>query len=136
MCRMPARKVTAYALRMAANSLQRSQSALGDYFRRMKARLGAPAAITATAHNFPADPDFLLPIRHFLVSVCHFPISAHHSSSRPGVQRWKPTSLRKRNTAAWYKREFGSEPSAQEYRWYCVAAALRAAKLQAPNAEL
>ncbi len=38
---------TAYALRMAAQSLQRSQSALGDFFRRMKARLGAPEAITA-----------------------------------------------------------------------------------------
>jgi hypothetical protein len=42
---------TAYALRMAAQSLQRSQSALGEYFRRMKARLGAPAAITAAAHK-------------------------------------------------------------------------------------
>jgi transposase len=42
---------TAYALRMAAQSLQRSQSCLGDYFRRMKARLGAPEAITATAHK-------------------------------------------------------------------------------------
>lgn len=42
---------TAYALRMAAQSLHRSQSALGDYFRRMKARLGAPEAITATAHK-------------------------------------------------------------------------------------
>ena len=42
---------TACALRMAAQSLHRSQSALGDYFRRMKARLGAPEAITATAHK-------------------------------------------------------------------------------------
>jgi hypothetical protein len=42
---------TAYALRMAANSLHRNQSALGDFFRRMKAKLGAPAAITATAHK-------------------------------------------------------------------------------------
>jgi transposase len=42
---------TAYALRMAAQSLGRSQSALGDYFRRMKARLGAPKAITAAAHK-------------------------------------------------------------------------------------
>jgi transposase len=42
---------TAYALRLAAQSLQRSQSALGDYFRRMKARLGAPEAITAAAHK-------------------------------------------------------------------------------------
>ena len=31
--------------------MQRSQSALGDFFRRMKARLGAPEAITATAHK-------------------------------------------------------------------------------------
>ena len=36
---------------MAAQSLPRSQSALGEYFRRMKARLGAPEAITATAHK-------------------------------------------------------------------------------------
>jgi transposase len=42
---------TAYALRIAAGSLHRNQSALGDYFRRMKARLGTPAAITATAHK-------------------------------------------------------------------------------------
>jgi len=42
---------TAYALRMAAQSLHRSQSALGDYFRRMKPRLGAPEAITAAAHK-------------------------------------------------------------------------------------
>lgn len=42
---------TAYALRIAAQALHRSQSALGDYFRRMKAKLGAPEAITATAHK-------------------------------------------------------------------------------------
>ena len=42
---------TAYALGMAAQALHRSQSALGDYLRRMKARLGAPEAITATAHK-------------------------------------------------------------------------------------
>jgi transposase len=42
---------TAYALRMAALTLQRSQSSLGEHFRRMKARLGTPAAITATANK-------------------------------------------------------------------------------------
>jgi len=42
---------TAYALRLSAQCLHRSQSALGDYFRRMKARLGAPEAITAAAHK-------------------------------------------------------------------------------------
>jgi transposase len=41
----------AMALRLAANSLYRSRCALGAYYRRMKARLGAPKAITATAHK-------------------------------------------------------------------------------------
>ena len=39
------------ALRMAAQSLQGSQSALGEFYRRMRTRLGAPKAITATAHK-------------------------------------------------------------------------------------
>ncbi|XHR30476.1 MAG: hypothetical protein ACFUZC_07915 [Chthoniobacteraceae bacterium] len=38
-------------LRMAANSLHRSQTSLGEFFRWMKARLGVPKAITATAHK-------------------------------------------------------------------------------------
>ena len=41
----------ALAFRMAAFSLIRSRSALGGYIRRLKARLGAPKAITATAHK-------------------------------------------------------------------------------------
>jgi transposase len=41
----------ATALRMAAQSLHHSQSALGDFYRRMRAKLGAPKAITATAHK-------------------------------------------------------------------------------------
>lgn len=41
----------AQALRLAANSLWRSKSYLGDYFRRARARHGAPKAITATAHK-------------------------------------------------------------------------------------
>jgi len=39
------------ALRLAARTLHHSQSALGAFFRRMKARLGTPKAITATAHK-------------------------------------------------------------------------------------
>jgi len=39
------------ALRMAAQSLHRSQSYLGQYFRRLRTRLGTPAAITAAAHK-------------------------------------------------------------------------------------
>lgn len=41
----------AQAFRMAAFSLTRSKSYLGGYYRRMKARLGAPKAITATARK-------------------------------------------------------------------------------------
>jgi hypothetical protein len=41
----------AQALRLAAQSLLRSQTALGAYYRRMRARLGTPKAITATAHK-------------------------------------------------------------------------------------
>src|SRR5215469_12904712 len=37
--------------RMAANSLHPSPTYLGNYLRRMKAKLGAPAGITATAHK-------------------------------------------------------------------------------------
>jgi len=39
------------ALRLAASSLPHSQSALGAFFQRMKARLGTPKAIPATAHT-------------------------------------------------------------------------------------
>jgi len=39
------------ALRLAATTLERSQSALGGFYRRMKARLGAAEAVTATAHK-------------------------------------------------------------------------------------
>jgi transposase len=41
----------ATAFRMAAQTLCRSHSALGAYYRRMQARMGAPKAITATAHK-------------------------------------------------------------------------------------
>ena len=39
------------ALRIAATTLERSQSALGAFYRRMKAKLGAAEAITAVAHK-------------------------------------------------------------------------------------
>ena len=37
--------------RTAANALHHSATPLGQFLRRMKARLGAPGAITATAHK-------------------------------------------------------------------------------------
>jgi transposase len=41
----------ATAFRLAAHGLHRSEGALGAFLRRMKSRLGAPAAVTATAHK-------------------------------------------------------------------------------------
>ena len=41
----------ANAFRLAAQSLNRSRSALGAFYRRLRGRLGAPKAITATAHK-------------------------------------------------------------------------------------
>jgi transposase len=48
---LPVSNRLAQALRMAANTLWNSHSYLGHYYRRMRARHGAPKAITATAHK-------------------------------------------------------------------------------------
>lgn len=47
----PSDNQAAQALRMAASSLYRSKTAIGAFFRRLRARLGAPKAITAAAHK-------------------------------------------------------------------------------------
>ena len=47
----PTQNRASTALRVAAASLTHSNSALGAYYRRMRARQGAPAAITSTAHK-------------------------------------------------------------------------------------
>ena len=47
----PSANRAATALRLAAQGVANSHSALGAYYRRIRARLGAPKAITATAHK-------------------------------------------------------------------------------------
>ncbi|RQW02814.1 IS110 family transposase, partial [candidate division KSB1 bacterium] len=47
----PGSNRVAQVFRISANSLWSSKSYLGDYFRRMRSRHGAPKAITATAHK-------------------------------------------------------------------------------------
>jgi transposase len=47
----PGKNRAAHALRLAAWGLMRSKSYLGAYLRRQRSRLGAPKAITATAHK-------------------------------------------------------------------------------------
>jgi transposase len=53
----------ASALRLASQSLHRSQSFLGDYFRRMRAKMGTPKAITAAAHKLARIIFYLLSTR-------------------------------------------------------------------------
>jgi transposase len=47
----PVTNRAAGALRLAAMALYRNESALGDFFRRMRAKQGTPKAITSTAHK-------------------------------------------------------------------------------------
>ena len=47
----PTKIRAALGLRLAAQALHKSQTFLGEYFRRMKARLGPAKAITAVAHK-------------------------------------------------------------------------------------
>jgi transposase len=54
----------ATALRMAAQSLHRSQSYLGHFYRRMRAKLGAPKAITAAAHKLARIIYHMMTTRH------------------------------------------------------------------------
>lgn len=56
----PTKNRASAALRVAAASLKNSDSALGAFFRRMRARLGTPAAITATAHKLARIIYFML----------------------------------------------------------------------------
>ena len=56
----PTQNRASTALRIAAASLKHSDSALGAYYRRMRSRLGAPAAVTATAHKLARIIYFML----------------------------------------------------------------------------
>lgn len=56
----PGANRAAQALRMAAQTLRKSQSALGAYHRRMCSRMDRPKAITATAHKLARLVYFML----------------------------------------------------------------------------
>lgn len=59
----PTQNRASTALRVAASSLHHSNSALGAYYRRIRARQGAPVAITATAHKLARIFYFMLKYR-------------------------------------------------------------------------
>lgn len=56
----PTQNRASTAFRIAAASLHHSDSALGAYYRRMRARIGAPGAVTATAHKLARIVYFML----------------------------------------------------------------------------
>jgi len=60
----PTQNRASTAFRLAAQSLARSDSAIGAFYRRIRARHGAPKAITATAHKLARIVYFMLKNRH------------------------------------------------------------------------
>lgn len=70
------------ALRVAAQSLHRSQSYLGAYYRHMRTRLGAPKAITATAHKLARLIYFMLAYGQDYVDAGQEQLEAQHRTRR------------------------------------------------------
>lgn len=77
----PTKNRAALALRLAAQALHRSQTFLGEYFRRMKARLGAPKAITAVAHKLARI------IYHMIIMQHEFDATIFHHQERQSQDR-------------------------------------------------
>ena len=61
----------ATALRRAAQSMHHDKSWLGNFYRRMRARLGAPKAITATAHKLARIIYHLVTLRQEYDESCY-----------------------------------------------------------------
>ena len=57
------------SLRVAAYSLHQAKSALGAFYRRLRTKLGAPKAITATAHKLARTVYRMLKCRKEYVDV-------------------------------------------------------------------
>jgi transposase len=86
----------AVTLRMAAQSLQHSESALGVFYRRMRAKLGAPKAITATAHKLARI------VFHMLTTREPYDESVFAKAEQKNIQRME-TRLKAKAQALGYK---------------------------------
>jgi len=74
---------------MAASSLYREQASIGDYLRRMKAKLGPTASTTATAHKLAVI--FYTMVKNQVNTMLRFGQNAT-GCARSG---WKPDSTNK-----------------------------------------
>jgi transposase len=77
----PTKNRAALALRMAAQALHRSQPFLGEHFRRLKARLGAPKAITAVAHKLARI------IYHMITTQQDYDVTVFQENERRAQER-------------------------------------------------
>jgi transposase len=99
----PTQNRASTALRVAAASLKNSDSALGAYYRRMRARLGTPAAITATAHK----------LARILYHLLKYRQPYHDFGADHYEQQYRARVLRNLNRRA-VKLGFRLEPLAQQ----------------------
>jgi transposase len=77
----PTKNRAALALRVAAQALHRSQTFLGEHFRRLKARLGAPKAITAVAHKLARI------IYHMITTQQDYDVTVFQDNERRAQER-------------------------------------------------
>ena len=81
------------ALRIAAQSLHRSESCLGDFYRRKRYQLGPPKAITATAHKLARIIYHLVSTQHPTTTASSPRTSSRHESARPADSNPSPRPL-------------------------------------------
>lgn len=74
----------ARALRLAAQSLHHSRTALGAQYRRLRGKLGAPKAITATAHH----------LARLLYRMLRFGIEYHDKGMEHYERRYRETQIK------------------------------------------
>lgn len=84
---------TAASLRLAAQSLAHSKSALGDFYRRMRAKLGAPKAITAAAHKLARIVYHLITTKQQFDESCYAAAQLRYQKRREKNLRAKARAL-------------------------------------------
>jgi hypothetical protein len=90
---LPTRNRAGQALRLAAQAAGRRQSSLGAFYRRMRARLGPPSAIVATAHKIARIIDHRLTHRTAYRDLSPEEYSQQHRSREIAALRKKAARL-------------------------------------------
>ena len=83
----------ALALRLAARSVGRTETALGSFYRRIRGRIGAAGAITATAHKLARLVYQLLKHGQAYVTTSQAAYEAAHQTRQEQSLRRRTSSL-------------------------------------------